>query len=229
MELRQYWYIIWRRAWIPALLVGVVAVVSVLTAQMPSPTYTASLRFTVGVDLHEAPGRINEETYYAWVASEYLADDLSVVVSSQEFAADVARRLTEMGSAVQSVSGSISGITFAEKQHRILQVNLTGGDPAQLTEIGQAVVVALQEDSPKYFTQFGTPDALINVIDRPQVPVAVPPSLTQRLDLPVRLIIAFAAGVALVFLLNYLDTSVRNALELEDMGISVLAEVPKHR
>jgi capsular polysaccharide biosynthesis protein len=42
----------------------------------------------------------------------------------------------------------------------------------------------------------------------------------------VRLLLAVLVGVALCFLLDYLDDSVRNKSELEAMGISVLAEVP---
>lgn len=233
MELRQYWHIIWRRIWIPVLLVGIVAGVSLLTAKTPLPMYTSSLRFTVGVTSQAGQaaleGRVNEETFHAWVASEYLADDLSVVVGSQKFAADINRHLAEMGSSVQIFPGAISGITVAEKEHRILKLNLTWGNPDELAEIGQAAVMALKEDSPKYFAQFGTPNALITVIDEPLVSTPIPPSLTQRLDLPVRLILALVAGVGLAFLLDYLDTSVRGAPELERMGIPVLAEVPKQK
>ena len=41
------------------------------------------------------------------------------------------------------------------------------------------------------------------------------------------LALALGAGVALTFLLDYLDDSVRNKSELEAMGVIVLAEVPK--
>lgn len=229
MELRQIWRVIWKRLWIPVLLVVVVAGVSLFTRQPPPTTYTSSLRFTVGVALQEATANNNEDTYFAWLASEHLADDLSVVVSSQMFAADVTRHLAAMGSTLQVPPGSISGVTIAEKQHRILQLNLAWGNPDELTEIGQATVVALKRDSPKYFAQFGTPDALISVIDEPGPPTPVPPTLTQRLDLPVRLLVALVAGIALVFLLDYLDTSIRNSAELEGLDVSVLAELPKHR
>lgn len=211
------------------MLVVVVAGVSFFTRQPPPTTYTTSLRFTVGVALQDTLRKDNEDTYFAWLASEHLADDLSVVVSSQMFAADVNRHLVELGSPLQIPAGSISGVTFAEKQHRILQLNLSWGTPNDLPQIGQAIIMALKEDSPKYFAQFGTPDALINVIDEPGPPVPIPPSLTQRLDLPIRLLVALGAGLALVFLLDYLDTSVRNAAELEDMEIVVLAELPKHK
>lgn len=69
--------------------------------------------------------------------------------------------------------------------------------------------------------------ALITVIDEPSPPTPNPPSLTERLNLPIRLLLALAAGLALVFLLDYLDDSIRSGKELEAMGIPVLAEVPK--
>lgn len=227
MELKQYWQIIWKRAWIPALLLVVVAIASLLTNQTPPPTYSTSMRFTVGVKPQELPNQFTYDSYYAWLSSEYLADDMTAIVSSQAFAADVNRRLVEMGSSIQIPPGSISGVTVAEKQHRILRLNLSWGNAAELAEIAQAVVRVMQEDSPKYLTQLGTPGALINVIDEPSPPAANPPSLTQRLNLPVRLLLALAAGLALVFLLDYLDDSVRSRSELEGLGIPVLAEVPR--
>jgi capsular polysaccharide biosynthesis protein len=76
-------------------------------------------------------------------------------------------------------------------------------------------------------TQLGTPGGLIAAIDAPTPPAAIPPSLTQRLDLPVRLLLALVAGLALAFLLEYLDDNVRDRAELEALGVTVLAEVPK--
>ena len=42
-----------------------------------------------------------------------------------------------------------------------------------------------------------------------------------------RMLLALVVGVALTFLLDYLDTSVRDKAELEAMDIAVLAEIPK--
>jgi capsular polysaccharide biosynthesis protein len=185
------------------------------------------MRFTVGVKPQELPDQYTYDSYYAWLSSEYLADDMTAIVSSQAFAEDVNRRLAEMGSSVQIPPGSISGVTIAEKQHRILRLNLSWGSAAELADIAQAIVRVMEEDSPKYLTQLGTPGALINVIDEPAPPAANPASLTQRLNLPVRLLLALAAGLALTFLLDYLDDTVRGRSELEALDIPVLAEVPK--
>lgn len=227
MELKYYWHILWKRAWIPALLVAMVAAVSLLTRQSLPPSYSTTMRFTVGVKPQEIPNQYNYDSYYAWLASEYLADDMTAIVSSQAFANDVNRRLAETGSSLQIPPGVIGGVTIAEKQHRILRLNLGWGNPTELARMAAAVVTVMEEDSPQYITQLGTPGALIKIIDMPTPPAANPPSLTQKLELPVRLLLALAAGLVLAFLLDYLDDSVRSRAELEALGLPVLAEVPK--
>ncbi len=228
MELKTYWDIVWKRAWIPVLLLVVVAGASLLTQETPPPTYTTTMRFTVRVRPQDIPGEYTYEGYYGWLASEYLTDDLTAIVGSQAFAADVNRRLAETGSAVQVPPGLISGVTFAEKLHRVLRVSVSWGNPEELVAIARAIVVAMEEDSARYLTEPDAPGgALVTVIDEPSPPAANPPSLTQRLNLPVRLVLALVAGLALVFLLDYLDDSVRNRGELEAMGVPVLAEIPK--
>ncbi len=227
MELKQYWQIVWRRAWIPVLLVAVVAAASQLTMRAPATTYSTSMRFTVRVMPQPGVDQYNYDGYYEWLASEYLADDLTAIVNSQAFAADVNRHLAEMGSPVQIPPGTVGGVTFGEKQHRVLRINLTWDSAAELADIAPAVLRAMEEDSANYLNPPGAPDALVRAIDLPAPPTANPRSLTERLQLPVRLLLALGAGIALAFLLDYLDDSVWNKAELEAMGISVLAEVPK--
>ncbi len=227
MELKRYGYIIWRRAWIPVLLAVGVLAITLLTRQTPPPTYTTTMRFTVGVKPQEIAGQYSYDSYYAWLSSEYLADDLTAIVSSQAFADDINRRLADRGSSVRIPPGIVSGVTVAEKQHRILRLNVSWGNAQELADISAAVVDVLQEDSPRYLAQLGTPGALIQIIDQPSPPAEVPPSLTQRLELPVRLGLALAAGVALAFLLEYLDDSVRDRSDLEALDLPVLAEIPK--
>ncbi len=227
MELKKYGAIVWKRLWIPLLLVIVVGLVSLFTQQTPPPGYSTSMRFTVGVKPQELADRYTYDSYYAWLSSEYLADDMTAIVGSRAFAEDVNRRLAEMGTSVQLPPGAIGGVTVAEKQHRILRLNLSWPNAAELADIAQAVVAVMEQDSAQYLTQLGTPGALINVIDPPAPPAQNPVSLTQKLDLPVRLLLALAAGIALIFLLDYLDNSVRDKADLERLGVLVLAEIPR--
>lgn len=226
MELKQYWRIIWKRAWIPILLL-LLAGVSLLTSDTPPTTYSTTMRFTVGVKPQEIADQYNYDSYYAYLASEYLADDMTAIVRSQAFASDVNEHLAEMERSVRIPPGSIEGVAIAEKQHRILRLNITWGNADELADIAQAVVRTMETDSPKYLTQLGTSGALIQVIDEPSPPAANAPSLSQRLNVPVRLLLALAVGVALTFLFDYLDDNVRGKAELEAMGIPVLTEIPR--
>ncbi len=223
MELKQYAHIIWKRAWIPVLLVVVVGVVSLLTRQLPQPVYSMTVRFNVAVAPEVAAGEYNYNGLHAWVTSEYMADTLSVLVSGQAFAADVNEKLAEMGKSTRISAGLIS----AETRHRVVSLSFSWGNAGELADIASAIAQTMQQNIAGYFPQANQTEVLISQVDI-SGPVEVNfTSLTRRLDVPVRLLLALVAGVALTFLLDYLDDSVRGRAELEAMGIPVLAEVPK--
>ncbi|MEM7032914.1 MAG: hypothetical protein AAF629_25415 [Chloroflexota bacterium] len=225
MELRQYWHVIWKRIWIMGALLVIVAGISFATYQAPAVNYSSQMRFTVAVKSQANADEYSFDGYYAWISSEYLIDNLTSIVSSADFANDVNMYLEQVGSGVRIPKG----IIHSSREHRILTVTANWGNAAELGQISQAIVQAVATDSVKYFPQLETVDTPITLIDTPSPPFAAPPTLTQRLDIPIRLVLAVMAGLALIFLLDYLDTSVRNAQELEAMAIPVLAELPKHK
>ncbi|RLC86056.1 MAG: hypothetical protein DRJ03_09895 [Chloroflexi bacterium] len=81
------------------------------------------------------------------------------------------------------------------------------------------------EDSGDFVGPLGDARPVLRLIDPPVV-FPVGRSLKQKLDIPLRLGLAFLAGVALTFLLDYLDTSLRDRAEVEALGLSVLGEIP---
>jgi capsular polysaccharide biosynthesis protein len=227
MELRQYWHIVWKRVWIPALLFVVVLVVS-LVLRRPTPVqYEASGRVLVDVPpLESVEGMGFDPRLTAPQATEYLVDDFTQFVSSQAVADAVSQRLADQG--LQVPPGVIQSSTASEQVHRVVTIRVTWGDPDEALSIVTAAVEVLKQDAPAYFGRLGLEQPQVTLFDGPGVS-AVPPSLTERLDLPVRLLLALLAGITLAFLLNYLDDSIRGRQELEGMGIRVLAEVPRRR
>ena len=224
MELRQYWRIIYRRFWLVILLLALVLGGSLLLAPRRRPLYEASMRFTLGLTPEAGRGSYYAyNRYYVWLASEYLVDDFSEIVKSQAFAQDVNHRLREQGIAISA--GSIQGSTVSQKQHRILTVKITWHDQDELQAIAQAAAETLAQDNAKYFAALGSEGALVHLIDPPQV-MPIPPTLKERLDVPIRGCLALIAGVSLTFFLDYLDDTIRDAAELEAMGMSVLGEIP---
>jgi capsular polysaccharide biosynthesis protein len=217
MELRAYWRIIWRRWWLVAIVVLVVVLVSAVTYRPPPETYAATMRFAIGIEGEEPVlASSGEGRSDAWLASEYLADDLSQVLKGGAFAARISE---QVGFPVPA--GSI----FASREHRIMSVHISGSDPDQLQAIAEAVGAAVEDGGAAYFPQLEAVNATAVLIDGPSIG-RVGRSLTQKLDLPIRLFVALVVGVALTFLWDYLDDAIRTADEVEALGISVLAEIP---
>jgi capsular polysaccharide biosynthesis protein len=227
MELREYWHIIRRRWWLP---VGLAVAVGLLTVVMQrpwlprSPSYTASMRFNVGVQPQRLSDAYTYDRYYTMLTSEYLVDDMGEIVRSQRFAEAVSRRLADQGIAVPP--GAIGASTQPGKLHRILTVNVSWGDAAQLKAVAEAVAATVTEGSAEFFSQFSAEEADIRLIDPPVI-TQVGRSALEQLDLPLRIALALAAGVALAFLLHYLDDYVRERSDLEKLDIVVLGEVPR--
>lgn len=223
MELRRYWNIVIRRAWIIASLLAVVLVAYLLFTPEPPPSYTTGMRFVVGIRPEAQGDYYAYDRYYTWLTAEYLVDDLSEVVKSQAFAQDV---VTLTGLPV--APGVIRGATSAGKLHRILSVSISWHNDQELAQIANAVATILTTQADKYFSQLSAESAVISLIDAPTISL-VGRSLRDRIDLPLRLALAIAAGIALAFLLDYIDASVRNKDDLAILGLPILGEIPPRR
>jgi protein tyrosine kinase modulator len=218
MELRQYWRIVWRRWWLIAALLAIVLVVSLITYQESEPVYVATMRFAIGIEGDEPVNAVSGEGRSdAWLASEYLADDLSGVLAGGEFAARVSQMVK---------FGVPAGTIFASREHRIMTVSITWSDRDQAQAIAEAVGAAVENGGAEYFPQLAGVEAKAVLIDGPAIGQAGR-SLKDKLDLPIRLFVALVAGVALAFLWDYLDTTVRDRAEVEALGVAVLGEIPR--
>ena len=221
MELRHYWRIVRRRLWIVVVLLAALTASYVVFTPRPAPTYTASMRFLLGVRPEpRSSEQYAYDYYYTWLTSEYLVDDFSEVVKSHAFAEDVSAL-----AGIPVPPATIQGISTAGKLHRILTITLTWHDPQELANLANAVVQVIETQAESYFAQLATDSAVVAVIDPPSIAQAATP-LRQRLDLPLRLILALVAGVAVAFVLDYVDDSIRHRDDLAPLGLTVLAEIP---
>lgn len=230
MELREYWMILRRRWWLPvalAALVGLISLAQLRPWQPRTELYTASMRLLIGVlPAAEQDATAYDPRYYAWLTSEYLVDDFTEVVRSQLFAAQVSQRLRDQK--IEVPPGMIQGSAATGKLHRIITLSFTWPDAVQLEAIARAAADELTQNAAFYFQQLGTENAGVTLIDGPSV-ARVGVSVREQVELPLRLVLALAVGVGLVFLLHYLDDSVRRPEELEALGLPVLGEIPRKK
>jgi len=224
MDLIRYWDILRRRAWIPIALVCA-TLVSYLVAPPPRTSgYATSMRFAVGVLPEDSGGAYyTYDLYYTWLTAEYLVDDLSEIVKSRAFAADVSSL-----AGVDVPAGAIQGATSAGKLHRILTVSMTWHDAAQLASIAEAAAELLTQGADAYLAQLGTEQAVVHMIDPPTV-TPLQPSLRQRLDPVLRVGLAAVLGIVIILGLHAMDNTVRTKQEIEALGVGVLAQIPPTR
>lgn len=231
MELREYGHILRRRWWIPVLLTLLVTGLSGLQLRpwQPKPPshYNIHMRLLLGVTpLSNADATTYDPRYFAWLTSEYLVDDFTEVVRSQLFAAGVSKRLLAEG--ITLPADTIGGSATTGKQHRIITLEFTWPHQAEAEAIANAATAELEESAASYFRQLGTEGATIEILDRPTIsPIGI--SLRQRLEFPLRVLLALLAGLGLAFLVDYFDDSVRNPTDLEALGISIIGAIPKHK
>ena len=222
MELIRYWNIVYRRWWLPVALVIVVGLVSAATYQAPPQRYVATFRFNVGLEPIPRPDAdYVDNPLDTWMASEYLMDDLASAVRGADFARRVAQN---MGAPDVNLAGAFGAAT----EHRVLTVSILWNDQEQLARIANAAVTVLREEASALVGPLGASRPVLPLIDPPAI-ATLGQSLKDKLDIPIRLGLALVAGVAGAFLLDYLDTTVRAGEQVEAMGISVLAEIPRHR
>jgi capsular polysaccharide biosynthesis protein len=223
--LSDYIHMILRRWWLALLPVAVVAAFTVATYRPPGVTYQTTLRFAAGLPPERTSGVYNYDRQYVWLASEYIANGLADIVRTSLFAQHVAERVNTQDMNVSP--GQVQGALTADQSQSIVVVYLSWPDAAQCERIGNAVIAELTERGASYWPQLADTNATpVVALDRPApAPVAV--SLRDRLDLPVRFVLALAAGLALVLLAHYVDPVIRERREVERMGFAVVGEIPK--
>jgi len=220
MELRTYWKILRRRWWLVVVPVLVVALYAAATYTPPGPVYQVVMRFSAGTK----PAGLSEDydRYYPWLASEYVANGLSDVARTGAFAEAVAERVGDPG-----LAGAIQGSIVTDSAQSVMVVYLTWPDAAQIVDVAEAVSAELTQNGAAYFPQLTGVEPAVRRLDTPS-PVTLAPGLrTQLMGPAVKIGLAAGAGVALALLWHYLDPTIREAKELEDMGLAVLAEIPR--
>ncbi|MEJ2747275.1 MAG: hypothetical protein P8183_05110 [Anaerolineae bacterium] len=223
MELRHYWKLFKRRWLIVVLPAVIVLAIGLATYQSPPPVYNVGVRFLVAQPPAEASETLDEQRYYNWLASEYIVNGLTDWVKGGSFATAVSQELAAQGLDVPA--GAIQGSLAADNARSMLTISMTYGDSQVLAAMVDAVAVVLQEQN-SVLPQVGGETPVLVQLDQPVVN-QIPAGIRSQLDLPLRILLALAAGIGLALLVEYLDPTIREREELTEMGLPVVGEIPK--
>ena len=230
MEFRDYWQIIWRRRNLIVPLVVITFLASLFFNLVLPPTYKTDT--TVYVQAVIPPPSQNAAEYYSpeyyrTVYSEYLADDLSVIVKSEDFASKIADRIQDRYGEKVAFKDVQDAITKAVKTHRTLKITVATGNEALTAHIASAMDDVLRSDGWKYFTRDERQPVVVNVVDPPRDPKA-PSMLRRLLEVLLHSAVAAVVGLGLVFLLHYLDDRIQSDEDAaRTLGLPVLGTVPR--
>jgi len=225
MELRAYAQILRRRWWLALVPTIVVLVIGLATYQTPPPAYNVGVRFLVGqLPATEALTRSDEERYYNWLSSEYIVNGLADWVRGNRFGEAVSEELAASG--ISAPAGAIQGSLAVDNVRSMMLLSLSANDPQLLEQMMAAAVIVLTEQNADALPQLGGETAILVQLDDPIVN-QTPGGLRARLELPVRIALAIIVGVGLAFLFEYLDPTLRDRLELEELGLPLIGEIPK--
>src|SRR5215203_2069961 len=129
MELREYWQIVWRRRQIIVPLVLVTFIASAIANLILPPTYKTET--TVHVQAVIPPSAQNpyfSQEYYRTVQSEYMTDDLGVIIKTRTFADRVRTQIEQRYGQDVDVRDVMDAITTTKKLHRTLKVTVATGN-----------------------------------------------------------------------------------------------------
>jgi capsular polysaccharide biosynthesis protein len=224
MELRHYWKILKRR-WLLVLIPAIIVLgIGLLTYQPPATVYNSGVRFIVGQLPAAGTELKDEQRYYNWLTSEYIVNGLTDWVQGGEFSAAVSDYLAKQGHEVPD--HAVQAGLVADNARSMLTISLTYADPEMLAVMMDGVIAVLTSENAQALPQLGGETAILTQLDQPVVN-PLPAGIGNQLDLPLRIMLAMVAGVALAFLVEYLDPTIRDRQEAEGLGFNILGEIPR--
>lgn len=183
--------------------------------------YTASFRYSAAQVLEAIPNR-DGDYQDVWLASELTVNALTDWVRTGSFIEEIRRQTAARG---VNINPAALGIA-ADNRRSVGQIIFSYPDQAGLEAILAAAVEVLTSRAGDYFPQLGAQPAQVTILDTPQA-VPAPPPITNRLAPFIRLAVGLLAGVALAFLAEYLDPTLRRREQVEALGLPVIASIPR--
>jgi capsular polysaccharide biosynthesis protein len=252
VELQTYWMIIWRRVW----LVAVVVIVAGLFAgyqyyhlrKTPGALKVFSSNVTLLIGQAGAPNNTTNSTTNnptdRITVSQTLADSFASgpILGSHEFDADISNQIGQDMTVIQQRfgnnpdlggwqnAGAIGGALSAARVDNLVTITATWITAPGAWAIANAVGEVSTAKLGTYLAGDSIqPPAVAHVISSASDPATIPGASASKVTLlELLVLVALIIGIALAFLLDYLDDRIRTKDEVAHLlELPIYAEVPR--
>lgn len=222
IELRQYFEIV-RKRWLIVVTIPLIAALTsgVISFFIIKPSYQASTTLIVGKKASEA----------GLAATQML--DNNVLLANQQLAktyATIAQSRTVEENVIKDLNLSL---TVAEldslisinqvKTTEILEIKVSNTKP----ELAASIANTMAQEFSKAVIEIKKVDS-VSIVDKAVTPDA-PVKPNKKLNVLIAFVVGLMASVGLVFLLEYLDNTVKTSDDVETLlGIPVLGVIPNY-
>jgi capsular polysaccharide biosynthesis protein len=227
MDLIALWKMLVRRWYlilIPAVIALVFAVPDLRTP--PSGGFTTTVRVSAAQSPGDNSPTYEDFSYIPWLASEYLIDNFTIWVQTRSFGEEVAALLAAQG--IEVDPGAVAGSIAADNSRSVMAMTIGWPDADQLRAIAAAAIEVLQTRNQAYFPQSAVEPPQVIALDEITIAPA-PPGLLTRFQPLVKVVLGLLAGLGLAAVVELLDDSIHGREDLEELGLAVVGEIPRHK
>ncbi len=223
LDLRQYWEIL-RKRWLIVVAVPLIAALSsgLISFLILKPVYQASTTLIVGKKASESgQAAIQMLDNSVLQANLQLAKTYGTIAQSRTVGQNVLNEL-KLPMTVAGLNSQIS--VNSVKNTEILEIQVNNQNP----ELAATIANTVAQEFSKAVIEIKKVDS-VSIVDKAVTPTS-PIKPNKKLNVLLAFVVGLMASVGLVFLMEYLDNTVKTTNDVETLlGIPVLGLIPNYQ
>jgi capsular polysaccharide biosynthesis protein len=221
MELKRYWQVLVRYWWVVAILTAIGAWAAYDNYRSNPTNFQASMQVNIQRQSTTNPNFYPYDNYYANLSSEFAADDFTMVVRGSKFLDDVSANLQSTN--FKLAPDDLRGLYEIERKHREITFTFRTDSEAKTLALAKAFADNLEKNAANYLAL--PAPIFVKVLDMPSK--AQFTTARNVLTSSLRILVGLVAGIALAFLLAYLDDKLRSPKEFEEaLELPIIGVIP---
>ncbi|UNK18760.1 Wzz/FepE/Etk N-terminal domain-containing protein [Paenibacillus sp. N3/727] len=220
MELKQYFRIIQKKWWLIAVIVIVaMAAAGVKTFYFTTPIYVANAKLIVNQSSGEGGATLNASTIQT---SIYLINSYKEIIKSSAIMNKVVEQFPNLGESAAQLSAKIS--VSSANNSQVMNLVYEDTSYVKAAEIVNAVSMVFKDQIPHIMNADNI--TILSEADTEAIPIPI--NFKPFMNMLISFVISLLLAIGLVFLLDYLDDTLKTETEImEIIDVPVLAVVGK--